>query len=129
MMSKKVLQGTLIAAAGWIGGVVLARLIFAHSEAMWAYGALVGWWLAAYLAAKFKVPAASALWLGVAGFAVFVFTALLGKDWFYHDVQSVGFGPMLFTALLQAVLLATPLLFDWAIGWLKGLTTQAQERA
>lgn len=119
MIGKKPSVGAITTIAGWIGGYVIAWLILADSPAVSAYRYLIGWWFAAYLVAKFQIPISAVVPLGILYFIVFVISALLGRNWFYHDIQGSGIGHILLMAITQSLFIVSPLLFDRFVTWLK----------
>lgn len=119
MNIKRIILGAAIVGGSWIIGGVTTLYLFADSPSRGAYALLVGWWFSAYLASKFEIPMTSAVPLGATYYIMFIMSGLLGKDWFYHDIQGANIGWILVLGLTNTVAIVSPILFDWIMGWFK----------
>lgn len=112
MKIKRIVLGAAIAGGGWIIGGAIPLYLFADSPSRGAYALLVGWWFSAYLGSKLEIPMTSAIPLGAAYYIMFVTSGLLGKDWFYHDIQGANIGWILMLGLTNSIAVVSPILFD-----------------
>ena len=118
LINRETVKGAWVICAGWVVGYYLGKQIFGGElggvpidtteDAL-----VVGWWLSAYLVCRFQISIASAIPLGAAYLILFIIAALLERDWFYHDIQGAGILEILLLALMQTLVICSPILFDW----------------
>jgi hypothetical protein len=112
MMNRKSLSGALIGAISWIVGYWVTHLVGEGMSAVSAYALLVGWWLTAYVSSRLELSIAAATLLSLGYWALFIVAALAGQPWFYRDVSTLAFPAILWTGLMQAAVIGSPILFD-----------------
>jgi len=114
MNCGKAVGGAVVALVCWGLGYFVTSILVRGTGAETAYGLLVGWWLAAYVSSRVGLPLMSVVPMFVTYVVVFLSASLTGHDWFYRDAGSLSVWHGVVVGIGQAVVLASPLLFDWS---------------
>jgi hypothetical protein len=83
-----------------------------------AYAIITAWWLVAYSVAKFGFSQKIAPYVGAMFLALFMLQGASGRNrWFYHDLQGASLFQQLVIAMMEALFVVSPLIFDFLVGY------------
>lgn len=116
MTNRSVIAEAQIGAISWVAGYFVTLALSDGLSSSAGYAVVVGWWFCAYTASVFALPLLVAVPLGAMYFLTFSVTAIVGKPWLYHDVESLPLLATLGVGLLQSVLVASPIVFNRLVG-------------
>ena len=114
LFDRPALVGAAIGTMSWGVGYVVTQILAQGLSSVSAYALLSGWWLTAYTASVFRVTTKAAIPLAMLFLVLFLLAALGGQTWFYRDVSSLTLLSMLGIGAVQAVVTASPILFNSA---------------
>src|SRR4051794_38733078 len=111
-MTRRILQGGIIAALSWGIGYAVTKWVAAGTSAASAYAVLVGWWLTAYVSSLARLPVLSVIPLSCLYMTAFLTAQLSGRSWFYRDIVSLSVSSSLAIGMAQSLVVISPILFD-----------------
>lgn len=111
-MMKKMLMLSFLFIFAWIGSYFLVFECTREMGAPKVYGLISSWWFAAYISCRFKFPLIVALPAGVIYYFSFLVVSMSGIDWFYHDVDGLGFFHAMIIGATQTLIFTSPIFFD-----------------
>lgn len=114
LLDRPALTGTVIGTLSWGTGYAVTQLLAQGFSSALAYALLSGWWLTAYTASVFRVTVRAAIPLAALYLVLFFLAALTDQTWFYRDVSSLTLLSILTLGAAQAVVVASPILFNSA---------------
>lgn len=107
----------------WLVAVAVTRFIFNGLSASEGYSLISSWWIVAFCSMLFYRNWVSVLALVTLYEILFVSVASAGVDLLYRDAQHSSVFGMFLIGLLQAGVVASPILFGWtfdvARDWLR----------
>jgi hypothetical protein len=96
----------------WIVGYFATQVIADGLSTVQALSIVIGWWFTAYIASNFSIALAVAYPVAGIYFLVFVALAFAEKSWLYRDIGSLSLQAICEVGLLQAFIVASPILFN-----------------
>ena len=118
MITRKSFIDALIAAASWVIGYWIVRMLTQGMEASAAYAMIAGWWFAAYVPSKFNLHISLIVPLFFGSFMWAVVTEIIENEiieniLFYRNAPFLPFLTLLGISLALSLIVCSPIIFDF----------------